>query len=274
MIKKLNNVVISNLNTVTFFIKEKINYLIFKKKLNSLLNNKNPKISIILPTYNRSEMLKKRSIPTVLKQNYKNFELIIISDGSTDDTYKVVKSFKDKRIKFFKIDRKKKYDETIENHWFAGPVNAINKGLEKATGDWIARIDDDDLWTNDHLKCLLFFAIKNNLEFVSSAHIEYRYKKKIRQNHVNFKPRIGGVQSWLYAGYLKFFKANKDCWRKSWNKVNDLDLQDRMYKVGIKMGYLNKVTVILKPRPGDKTIGIDAYKNKENYYLKKYEFRK
>ena len=47
-----------------------------------------------------------------------------------------------------------------------------------------------------------------------------------------------------------------------------------MYKVGIKMGYLNKVTVILKPRPGDKTIGIDAYKNKEKYYLKKYEFRK
>ena len=108
MIKNLNNVVISNLNTVTFFIKEKINYLIFKKKLNSLLNKKNPKISIILPTYNRSEMLKKRSIPTVLKQNYKNFELIIISDGSTDNTYKVVKSFKDKRIKFFEIDRQKK----------------------------------------------------------------------------------------------------------------------------------------------------------------------
>ena len=95
MIKKLNNVVISNLNTVTFFIKEKIYYLILKKKLNSLLDNKNPKISIILPTYNRSEMLKKRSIPTVLKQNYKNFELIIISDGSTDNTYKVVKSFKE-----------------------------------------------------------------------------------------------------------------------------------------------------------------------------------
>ena len=47
-----------------------------------------------------------------------------------------------------------------------------------------------------------------------------------------------------------------------------------MYKVGIKMGYLDKVTVILKPRPGDKTIGIDAYKNKKKYYLKKYEFKK
>ena len=62
MIKNLNNVIISNLNTVIFFIKEKINYLIFKKKLNSLLNKKNPKISIILPTYNRSEMLKKKGL--------------------------------------------------------------------------------------------------------------------------------------------------------------------------------------------------------------------
>ena len=67
MIKNLNNAIISNLNTIIFFIKEKIYYLILKKKLNSLLDNKNPKISIILPTYNRSEMLKKRSIPNCFK---------------------------------------------------------------------------------------------------------------------------------------------------------------------------------------------------------------
>ena len=91
---------------------------------------------------------------------------------------KLLNLLKIKESNFLKLIDKKKYDETIENHWFAGPVNAINKGLEKASGDWIARIDDDDLWTNDHLKSLLFFAIKNNLEFVSSAHIEYRYKKK------------------------------------------------------------------------------------------------
>lgn len=274
MPSNFSNFVISNLNTIIFFVKEKIYYLIVRKKKDSLLIKKRPKISIILPTYNRSNMLKKRSIPTVLMQNYKNFELIIVSDGSTDDTKKIVKSFKDKRIKFFEIERKKKYYETLENHWFAGPVNAINKGLKEATGDWIARIDDDDLWTKDHLTCLLSFACKNRFEFVSSSHIEYRYNKKILQNHEKFNPKIGGVQSWLYASYLNFFKANKDCWRKSWNKVNDLDLQDRMYKVGVKMGYLNKVTVILKPRPGDKTIGIDAYKNKKKYYLKKYEFRK
>ena len=267
------NIIIENFNSIIFFINEKFNYFFAKKKLNNLLLKREPKISIILPTYNRSDMLKQRSIPTVLKQSYRKFELIIISDGSTDDTKKIVKSFKDKRIKFVEIEREKKYKESVENHWFAGPVNAINKGLDLASGDWIARIDDDDLWTKDHLKSLLYHAKKKRLEFVSSAHIEYRYKKKILQNHKSFNPRIGGVQSWLYAGYLNFFKANKDCWRKSWNKVNDLDLQDRMYKVGIKMGYLDKVTVILKPRPGDKTIGLDAYKNKKNYYLKKYEFK-
>jgi glycosyltransferase involved in cell wall biosynthesis len=219
-------------------------------------------------------MLKKRSIPSVLKQTYKNFELVVVSDGSTDNSHKVIRSFKDKRIRYFKIKRKKRYFETVENHWFAGPVYAINKGLSEVKGDWIARIDDDDIWTKDHLNTLLNFALKKKKEFVSSAHHEYRYGKKIIQNHKNFSPRIGGVQSWLYASYLKFFKANKDCWRKTWNKVNDLDLQDRMYRVGVKMGYCNKVTVILKPRPGDKTIGIEAYKNKKNYYLKKYEFRK
>jgi glycosyltransferase involved in cell wall biosynthesis len=217
-------------------------------------------------------MLFERSVPSVISQTYKNFELIVISDGSTDDTESIINSFSDKRIKFFKIERKKRYAESVENHWFAGPVKAINFGLLKANGKWIARIDDDDIWTGDHLDLLLSFAVSKKFEFVSSSHIEYRYGKEILQDHKNFLPRIGGVQSWLYASYLKFFKANIDCWRKSWNKVNDLDLQDRMFKVGVKMGYLEKATVILKPRPGDATIGLDAYKNKNDYYLKKYKF--
>ena len=113
-----------------------------KKNFNILIGKKDPLVSIILPTFNRCEMLKKRSIPSVLDQTYKNFELIIISDGSTDDTSKIVSEFKDKRIKFFEITREKiRYPQTAENHWYCGPVLAINYGLEQMQGDWICRID-------------------------------------------------------------------------------------------------------------------------------------
>ena len=268
--------------TISFYIKEKILYEVNKKKIKLLLKKDNPLISIILPTFNRSEMLKKRSVISVLRQTYKNFELLIIADGCTDDTEEVVKKFNDKRIKLFKIERSKpRYPQTIENHWFCGPVAGINFGLLKIKGDWIARIDDDDIWTKDHLKSLLDHIVKNKCEFVSSKRLELRdgiYKiinHKISDIHqvaynVDYNVRIGGVNTWLYAAYLSFFKANMNCWRKKINKVNDSDLIFRMSKIGIKKCFLDKATHIGLPRPGTKEIGLKTYTKNKDSYLKKY----
>ena len=152
----LINFIYSKIISYKFFIIEIIRYNIEKKKLHSLLKIKNPLISILLPTFNRSKILRERAVKSVLSQSYKNYELIIIDDGSTDDTRKVIKKIKDKRIKYIKIKRNNnRYPNTIENHWFVGPVKALNKGLDLVTGDWIARIDDDDIWTRSHLKDLL-----------------------------------------------------------------------------------------------------------------------
>ena len=93
--------------------------------------------------------------------------------------------------------------------------------------------------------------------------MEKRYKKIL-----NEIPPIGGVQTWLYRSYLKFFKANINCWRKSWNKVNDLDLKIDFYLAGVKMDYLKLSTCIIKPRPGENEIGLKAYKSKPDDYLK------
>ena len=141
------------------------------------------------------------------------------------------------------------------------------------SGDWICRIDDDDIWTNNHIEVLLNYALKNKFEFVSSSQIEVRHGVKKINNHINENPRIGGVQTWLYAGYLKFFKSNINCWRKNWNKTNDTDVQERIVKTKIKMGFLDYPTVLLLPRPGDDDIGLKSYINKKEFYLKKYKFR-
>ena len=272
---KVFNIIFSFFDQLKFFIYEKIklkiNRYIFLREKKHIEDNS---IDIILPTYNRSKMLLERSIPSVLNQSYKNFRLIIVGDCCTDDTEKIVKSFNDKRIIFFNLRiRKKRYPPTPENHWFAGPVTAINQGLNLIDSDWIARIDDDDIWTPDHLKELLSFALKKKSEFVSSSYTVIHENKEIVKNFQNENPPIGGVQTWLYRSYLKFFKSNINCWRKSWNRVNDLDLQNRFNKAGVKMDYLNLSTCIIKPRPGEKEIGFKAYKSKPNDYVKKYEFK-
>lgn len=93
-----------------------------------------PTVSVILITYNRSEMLKK-AIQSVLEQTYHDFELIIIDDCSTDNTLDVVREFKDKRIRYERLDKNS-----------GGSLNPHQRGFELATGEYIAHLDDDDYW--------------------------------------------------------------------------------------------------------------------------------
>jgi glycosyltransferase involved in cell wall biosynthesis len=93
---------------------------------------KNELVSIILPTYNRVDLLK-NAVDSVLVQTYENFELIIVDDGSSDETLSFVKSLKDERIKLI----------SQEN---MGRSRARNNGLQVAAGSLITFIDSDDLY--------------------------------------------------------------------------------------------------------------------------------
>jgi glycosyltransferase involved in cell wall biosynthesis len=280
--KKTYNRIFTIFSQSLYFIKEKILYFLNKKKLKILLDKKNPLVSIILPTYNRSEMLKTRSIRSILKQSYSNFELLVISDGSTDNTEEIVNSFNDSRIKFFKILRnKKRYPETAINHWFAGPVLAINHGLSKTKGDWIARLDDDDIWSKNHLKYSLEALYQSKSEFCSSKRFELKdgtfkvsnYKAGDYLQGKNRGIKIGGVNTWVYAGYLKFMKANINCWRKEYNKVNDTDLCDRMMRLGVTTHFIDKCTQIGLPRNENGLYGSKYYLMNEKEILDKYNIK-
>jgi len=104
--------------------------------------NKAPLISVILPTFNSARFLP-RSIKSVLNQSYKNLELIIIDDCSTDSSLKIVKNFS-------KIDKRIRFYATKKN---SGSV-AIprNLGISKARGEYIAFLDSDDYWMLDKIR--------------------------------------------------------------------------------------------------------------------------
>jgi len=98
-----------------------------------------PVVSVILPTYNRKDLVAK-SIQSVLDQTYRDFELIIIDDASTDGTEEVIKEFSDPRILFRKHTENK------------GGAVARNTGINAAKGAFIAFQDSDDVWLPDKLE--------------------------------------------------------------------------------------------------------------------------
>ena len=99
------------------------------------MNKKAPIVSVILPTYNWREEWIRNSIESVLNQTYKDFELIIINDASTNDVEKVIKEYegKDERVVYVKNEKNLKLTKTL------------NKWIDLAKGKYIARIDDDDI---------------------------------------------------------------------------------------------------------------------------------
>jgi len=249
-----------------------------------------PLISVYVPTYNRAEILMERAVKSVLNQSYRNFEFIILGDHCTDKTEELVSKIKDPRIKFYNLPKRGyRYPPTVENHWLAGPVTAANQALKMIKGEWIARLDDDDIWTSDHLEELLRFAQNGNYEFVSACYIIEKhgqrnvmdgssaqgpYYNKANKPIKGDNPKIGGSCTWFYRSYLKFFKYNINCWRKSWNRVNDAELSMRIFKAGTRMGFLEKPLALYLPRPGEEATGLEAYKISAEEKLKHFEFKK
>lgn len=112
-----------------------------------------PVVSIVMPTYNRAELLMK-SIKSVQEQSYRDWELIVVDDGSTDRTAEMMKQLEeeDSRIRYHRIAR-------IPNK---GIATYLNIGIKAARGRYIARIDDDDRWCHkDKLKLQVEFLDEN-----------------------------------------------------------------------------------------------------------------
>lgn len=117
-------------------------------------------ISVIMPTYNRENTIK-RAIDSVLNQTYRNIELIIVDDYSTDNTEKIISEIKDKRLKYIKLKKN------------SGACHARNVGLDNAKGEYIAFQDSDDEWIKDKLDKQIKMLIDNKVDmvFCSAKHI-------------------------------------------------------------------------------------------------------
>ena len=98
-----------------------------------------PTVSVIIPTYNRAHLVG-RAIRSVLNQTFQDFEIIVVDDGSTDNTEEVIKSFNDPRIRYIRHEQNR------------GGSAARNTGIRAARGEYIAFLDSDDEWLPQKLE--------------------------------------------------------------------------------------------------------------------------
>jgi glycosyltransferase involved in cell wall biosynthesis len=120
-----------------------------------------PLVSIVMPTFNRANFIEE-TIGTIQKQTYTAWELIIIDDGSSDNTSEIVHQIDDDRILYYQLGH-------------VGMEHARNTGLQKAKGEFIGFMDSDDLWAPTKLeKQLSYFAENTKTSFCLTGGFEFK----------------------------------------------------------------------------------------------------
>lgn len=262
------NLIVSALRNAWYFVTEPV--LLRWYRISTYMENPTrwlgglPPVSVYIPTRNRKRLLLDRCLPSVLNQTYPNMEIVVVCHGCTDGTADAVRALGDERIKVIEIPRRIRFPKTVDNFYFAARVEPSNAGLNECSGDWIATVDDDDEWMPDHLLESVRHAQRYDLEFVSSANVDGDgWVAPYNLGGVC----VGAMQTWVYRSYLRNFRFNGSCWRKSWNRVCDTDLQARFRAMGVRMGYRPKVSAHIHAREQYARPGVRAYRDNPDTYL-------
>ncbi|MBP3950070.1 glycosyltransferase family 2 protein [Bacillus suaedae] len=197
----------------------------------------NPFFTVIMPTYNRSAIMKE-AIESVLKQTFSDFEIIVIDDHSTDDTEKVITDLNDERIIYKKNTRQK------------GGGGARNEGIFSAKGSWIAFLDDDDVWLEEKLEKFYERIAQADAEtgLVYSAFTYYDFKQR-----KELKLYSHGKEGWirdslLYTNWIGTYSAvaieskllkELDGLDESFSSYQDLELYVRVSEKA-KVAFINQ----------------------------------
>ncbi|MBS3739186.1 glycosyltransferase family 2 protein [Mesohalobacter halotolerans] len=204
-----------------------------------------PFFSVIIPLYNKADFIL-NTLNSVQKQTFKDFEVIIVNDGSTDNSFEVAKNLNDERFRVV----------SQENQ---GASSARNRGVNLASANWIALLDADDIWYENHLEQLYETIQKlKNVDLVSNA-----YHVKLSPNYIK-TPKYSKTPSEeisLIKNYFEYSYIDPLFWTSSiafkktcFDNINgfdenlktgqDLDLMIRFTLENYVLGYNPKVTLL------------------------------
>ncbi len=227
-----------------------------------------PLVSVIMNCHNGEKYLKK-SISSVINQTYKNWEIIFWDNKSTDQSAKIAKSFKDKRIKYFKSNKFEKLYRTR------------NLAIKKSKGKYICFLDTDDFWSKNKLNSQINLAKKKNYKIIyTNFLIKNENTKKSYLPYKTILPK-GNITQNLLDNYCigiltimihrKIFQQNK--FNERYDIIGDFDLF-------LKLSKKHEISAIQRPlatfRVHNKNFSsrnLGLYLEELNFWLKKNRFK-
>lgn len=209
-------------------------------------------ITVLMPVYNAERYLR-QSIESILTQSYQSFEFLIINDGSTDNSEKIINSYKDERIRYIKNEKNLKL------------IATLNKGIDLAQGDYIARMDADDIALPDMLSNAMqgfsdapYSAVVNQRDYEMNDEGTKFWKRRFFVYLKNDELRFSQLFSTqiLHPGIvIKTDILRKYRYRNEPSTLHreDFDLWRRLLKDGNYVKVLSSYAVLHRRAPGSIT---------------------
>lgn len=182
-----------------------------------------PIISVMMPTYNNAKYIV-QAIESIYAQNYDSIEIIVVDDGSTDNTKEIIKQYKD--IKYFYIEHK-------------GIPFARNVALKNSKGEYIAFCDSDDYWLPNKInKQMQYFEEHPDCEIVFTKYENFFENENLKTNErAAYEKKVEDVfKQYLPSSIVKKSLFDKyGCFDENFNVSEDTEFLYRIFKKGIKV---------------------------------------
>jgi glycosyltransferase involved in cell wall biosynthesis len=211
-----------------------------------------PLITVRVATYNNAQILCERTLASLRRQSYQRWEAIVVGDACTDETAERIGAFGDARIRFYNLPLRGPYPSDRRARWQVAGTFPMNTGLRLASGSWIAALDHDDEFADDHLEVLLRGA--------QSSHAEVAYGKlcvvgaesgaAVADEIGEWPPRVGGFmfQSAIVHGGWRQFEYDVNA--HLCDEPGDWHLARRLWQAGARFHFVDRIvgTYYLAPQ--------------------------
>ena len=234
------------------------------------LCEKSKLVSVIIPIYNRGGIIG-GTLKSLLKQTYKNWECIVVDDGSTDATLKIL-------AEYTKTDSRIKYYERPESYR-KGANSCRNLGFQKSIGEYIIWFDSDDLMTPDHISAKMQKISESNADFVVARTQNFQEGKFLKPYHYEIKEYgikasdfiLLKIHWYTYDVILKREIAEKLEWNEKMKSWQDYNYFCKMLLVTENGVYLDQI--LTKRRIHEHSIQNNMNKDSETFSIELLENR-
>ena len=200
----------------------------------------NPLVTVRIGTYGSREELFDRAMRSVIAQTYPRWEAIVACDGPAPDTVRRVAKLREARIRCFERPRNGPYPTDPVARWQVVGAHPFNDAVAEASGSWIAPIDDDDEWTDDHLEVLLGRAQATRAELVYG--VFRAFVADLGETWFGaWPPEMGdfGFQAAIYHAGLCDFAYDANAYRVG--EPADWNVARRMLEAGVRFDFVDQV---------------------------------